>query len=271
MATQPLSHGLILGNALHLTPDLFHELDATARDNGVVLFIYSAADMGRNFAELAKLGDALYYDRLPSTESTPHHFDTIRPKYGVNLSNCIDLDAFRACPRPEMDWSAIAPEDVYHFLAWHEIHHCRFRDGWLMGKLSNYIYFDIPLYDKDDKVIDRAWRAVGKNRLAYKSFQLFTEARADRAAWESVYPGRSFPKKAEAMPASDLEAIHEQYAVLLDRYQRMEPIEALPHFPRLVPAHHVKEWFTTLWSLPVSEAMYASTPSRKSSTLRVAA
>lgn len=249
-------NGVLIGNRLHLTPALFSELDARARTvAGHICHPSEEGGMRGDFASLGQCREALFYLRLPDMESKrPGYNLEDGPRGLVNLAQAIDLEAFRSAWRPEIDWSAIPVHNIYRFLLEHELAHARHRDNGLFSYLS----FGPMGRKGDDPKVEAAIRRYQNNRAAVHSMRLFIEARADREAWQTLYSDAPMPTRADAMPAEDLVEIHDKYAVLLDRHERMKPLEPVALFPHFVLKGHVECGFL-LWSPEVCEGLLTGT------------
>jgi len=86
----------------------------------------------------------------------------------ISLADRINLNAFHAAYRPEIDWSAVPASRVYEFLLWHEIGH----------QLENFFVFDL-LKAQDPSIPGKV--------------QMINEVLADRFAWRQLFPDQPLP------------------------------------------------------------------------------
>lgn len=204
-----------------LTPEQFHELDTLARTEVGYPISLQRHEEITSFAHAS--GWAVGQFDLTGDEPV-----LIREAGCIDLANQIDLEKFRACKRPEMDWSDMKKEDVYRFIILHEIAHVRRGDPmfWLDIQLRD----DFLFYDP------RGRRRVA---LKYKGVIGALEADADRAAWAALYPGKPMPK-CKDMPIfpEPLDDIIERFKDAREKYRRKSS-NSISTDPRLyVPWNH---------------------------------
>lgn len=132
----------------------------------------------------------------------------------VELSTSINTAAFRAVPRPELDWSVLSDDEIYPFVVAHEIGHC----------VDNFSHWDIPLTDDDEL----------RNRLA-NALRPVNELLADRYAWSRVRPGEPIPVgengKREQERISEQLDLLEEFLPPRRRPARRLPIGQYLHVP----------------------------------------
>jgi hypothetical protein len=197
----------------YLTPPLFRELDALARTfAGKPIVVRPAEEMKGYFGCVNPMATGLRIrlgDRLCKEMSV------------ITLANKIDLDAFAMNKSGGvLDWSAIPAEDAYRFLAWHEIAH--------VIHVDQMLYFEMDINGVPLDIKRRVWRLA--------------EVRADRHAWDVLYPGKEMP----LLPGADehLAEIKEtarRHKAIFDKVKRKKPVEPLSTDPRdYVPLAHEK-------------------------------
>ena len=194
----------------YLTPALFRELDTLARTfAGKPLVVERAEEMKGYFGYVSpmctsvriRLGERMCKDMVL-----------------ITITNKIDLDAFAVNKVGVLDWSVIPVEDAFRFVLWHEIAHVTHLDPWLC--------FNTDLGAFSMKVRRGFWRLA--------------EVRADRHAWDVLYPGKEMP----LLPGAEehLAEIAETAVTcktILDKVKRRKPVEPLSTDPRdFVPVAH---------------------------------
>lgn len=90
----------------------------------------------------------------------------------ISLADRINLRVFRACARPELDWSAIPDERVYEFIVWHEIGHRR------------------DNFDMLDFMVHPTYSEPHARKYWHGAMRRANEVLADRFAWEKCFPGQ---------------------------------------------------------------------------------
>ncbi len=197
----------------YLTPPLFRELDALARTfAGRPIIVKRAEEMDGcyGYASAWAMGLVIRLGEPWQTERSC-----------ITLANKIDLETLGKNPSRVLNWSAIPAEDFYRFLTWHEIAH--------MIHVDALTYFNM---DTDATPTDIKRRVY---RLA--------EARADRHAWDVLYPGKEMP----LLPGADehLAEIEETAVTcraILEKEKRRKPIEPMPTDSfQYVPVCHVEK------------------------------
>ena len=114
----------------------------------------------------------------------------------LTLAATVDTRTFRAAgaKRPELDWSALANDEIYPFVVWHEIGH----------RCDNFNML--------------GWASIADQELKDQCAQratLVNEVMADRFAWGKVRPGEPLPmtERGQALQEQIAESIE-----LLDKY-----------------------------------------------------
>lgn len=198
---------------IYLTPALFRELDALARTFAGKPIIVERAEEIKGcwgYAGAWAMGLVIHLGEPWQTEQSC-----------ITLANKVDLETLGKNPSRMLDWNAIPTEDFYRFLTWHEIAHVIHMDA--------LTHFNM---DMDATPMDIKRRVY---RLA--------EARADRHAWEVLYPGKGMP----LLPGADtILAEIEETAVtcraILEKEKRRRPIEPLTTAPcQYVPVSHAEK------------------------------
>ena len=195
-----------------LTPALFRELDTLARTfAGKPIVVERTEEMKGYFGYVnpmcssvrIRLGERLCKDMVL-----------------ITITNKIDLDAFAGNKAGVLDWSTIPAGDAFRFVAWHEIAH--------VIHLDQLLYFNMSM---DGVPLDIKRRVY---RLA--------EVRADRHAWDVLYPGKEMP----LLPGTEehlaeIKATARRCKAILDKAKRKKPVEPLSTDPRdFVPLAHEK-------------------------------
>lgn len=139
----------------------------------------------------------------------------------ITLSNAIDLDAFAVDKTGILDLGAVPAENVYRFVAWHEIAHVVHVDA--------ITYFNM---DMDVTPVDIKRRVY---RLA--------EHRADRYAWDILYPGKEMPLLPGAeVHLAEIAETAVTCRAILEKGKRRKPIKPMPTDPfQYVPVCHAKK------------------------------
>lgn len=131
----------------------------------------------------------------------------------ITLADRINVNSFRACQRPELDWSAVPDEKIYEFVVWHEIGHRR----------DNFDMLDFMMNPKHS-AMDNA----DPKRYWYRAMRRVNEVLADRFAWNKLFPGQSMPIASGRTPEY-LEKINEDITQLARDFKRGRfPLRPLP-------------------------------------------
>lgn len=150
---------------IKLTPALFGELDKIARTRaGCVIEVvdYQDKEMKDTFAAVPPLSTGVVCDI-----ENPGRYGECR---SIVLVNQIHVERFRSTKRPEITWQRIPNDHIYHYLLWHEIGHIRLDPDFHSVMLKG-----------------------GADLLNWTS--LANEMRADRYAWNAIYPQKALPKR----------------------------------------------------------------------------
>lgn len=196
----------------YLTPALFQELDTLARIfAGKPIIVEQAEEMGGCFGYTESWAQGLL------VHWGGNRYDE---KSCITLANKIDLKAFAQNKAGVLDLASIPWWNVYRFVVWHEIAH--------VIHLGALTYFGM----------DMGTTTVDTKRRVYR----LAEARADRYAWDVLYPGKEMP----LLPGADahLAEIEETTTIcraILEKEKRHRPIEPLSTDPfEYIPYPHVK-------------------------------
>lgn len=197
---------------------------------GTVIVVRTRADMGGSWGLNTRWREPVYRN-IAITDGPGSRAEVP----GITIAAEIELEEFAECERPEMDWGAIPPNDVYRFIVLHEIGH----------RLHNFSPFEL---------LSRGHLEQWCGRLSRVN-----EALADRFAWNELYPGSSLPKRAKSAGAAA--EIERDVAAL----KRLAPlggvrIEPLPQAPGLfVPCNSqlALEWLAESTS---DEPTYLTSP-----------
>ncbi|MEL7640734.1 MAG: hypothetical protein AAGU21_13915 [Solidesulfovibrio sp.] len=197
----------------YLTPSLFRELDALARTFAGRPIIVERAEKMKGCYGFASAWALGLVTRLGEPWQTERSC--------ITLANKIDLDAFAVNKTGVLDLAAIPAEDAYRFVTWHEIAH--------MIHLDALTCFNMDMDVTPTAIKRRVYRLV--------------EARADRHAWDVLYPGKEMP----LLPGADehLAEIEETAVTcraILEKEKRRRPIEPLTTDPfQYVPVCHAEK------------------------------
>ena len=194
----------------YLTPTTFREIDTLARTfAGKPIIVKRAEEMEGSFGFVSpwamslviRLGEPRYTDRGC-----------------ISIANRIDLDGFATNVVGVLDWSAIPAKDIYRFVAWHEIAHVLHGDA--------MTFFNMGMDSIPKNIQRRVWRLV--------------ETRADRHAWDVLYPGKEMPLlPGGAEYLAEIAETAVTCKAILSKVKRRKPIEPLSTDPRdFVPAAH---------------------------------
>lgn len=211
---EPTFRGFIM-----LTPVLFRELDFIARtQGGCVIEVMDHKDMGSDFAKVSFMLGDVYID-INKPDGKCSHAATI------SLSSQVDIGAFHAAPRPELNWMAIAEDQIYRFLIHHEIGHLK---------------LDPPLFDKILRKENGEVDSEGTRKIIF-----VCELRADRYAWNALFPDKPLPKrKGTEHIVEDLEIFMNEHGHL---FSPPRARNALPTDPgQYIPVRHIRKGM--LWT-----------------------
>lgn len=110
----------------------------------------------------------------------------------IEIVNAVNTAKFRDTGRPEMDWHALADDEIYSFIVWHEIGH----------RMDNFNIFDLVTFkDVDQCVIDECHKYIGG----------INEILVDRFAWKHL-------RGDEELPLSELGKQRQQLIVEKTKY-----------------------------------------------------
>ena len=196
----------------YLTPALFRELDTLARTfAGKPIIVEQAEEMKGRFGYVESWAQGLLIRWGENRYAE---------KSCIFLANKIDLEAFAVNKTGVLDLASIPWWNVFRFVAWHEIAHVIHRDA--------LIYFGM---DMDTTTVDT-------KRWVYR----LAEARADRYAWDILYPGREMPLTPGAEEhLAEIEETADTCRAILEKEKRRRPIEPLSTDPfEYIPVPHVK-------------------------------
>ncbi len=197
----------------YLTPALFRELDTIARTfAGRPIIVERAEAMGGRygFASAWAMGLVIRLGEPWRAERSC-----------ITIANRVDLDTLGKGPARVLDWTAIPAGDVYRFVTWHEIAHVIHMDA------MTYFNMDMDVTPVDIK--RRVYRLV--------------EARADRHAWDVLYPGKEMPLLPGAEEhLAEIEETAITCRAILEKEKRRRPIEPLTTDPcQYVPVCHAEK------------------------------
>jgi len=197
----------------YLTPALFRELDVLARTfAGKPILVERAEEMEGLFG---------YVNPMVAGVRLRLGGRLCKEMSVVTLTNKIDLDAFSVDKASGvLDWSAIPVEDAYRFVAWHEIAH--------VIHVDQMLYFEMAIDGTPLEVKRRVYRLA--------------ESRADRHAWNVLYPGKEIPLlPGGAEHLAEIEETARRHKAIFDKVKRKKPVEPLSTDPRdYVPLAHEK-------------------------------
>lgn len=153
------------GKWIFLTPSIFAEVDRLARtEAGAVVEVIDYRQVPGLIGRVARgFCGGVYID---AKNTTGDGCMTEVPV--IQLVNAINLDEIANWPRPELAYSALEPGDRFRFTVLHEICHC----------LTMLDLLEFATMDAATRV----------------RFTQVDEARADRFAWQRLYPGRPIVK-----------------------------------------------------------------------------
>lgn len=143
----------------------FHYL--VKREAGVCLQVSSYKKLGKSWGTYELWALPAYRNALAPADV--RRFDEVAM---ISLADRINLDVFKACARPELDWGAVPDERVYEFIVWHEIGH----------KRDNFSMIDFMVHP--------AYRTTDSLKYWHGAILRANEVLADRFAWEKIFPGR---------------------------------------------------------------------------------
>jgi hypothetical protein len=176
---------------IHLKPEQYRGFAEKAKVAGVGLFV-SSFEVLRAWGAYSPLAMPFHHD---VTDAKTKRDECMQ----IGLAASIDLaqlfEAGKA--RPELDWSALHPDEVFPFVFHHELGH----------RLDNFDAWEVVMI-KDD----------GIRRTCHRVAGYVNEVLADRFAWAHVRPGEPVPlteygkrneeRLAEAMRLLDVHGRH---------------------------------------------------------------
>lgn len=218
-------------NVIPLSPEMFRELDVMARKMaGAVLIVREWSEMEGAFGRRG----ALYTSAIMDT-TLPKRFWKGTDVSWIEIANAIDPSAFHSCKRPEMDWMAVKPPDIYRFIVLHEIGHA----------IENY---------NEINLIVLAARGQENFREIAGKVRTLNEVLADRFAWGNLYPGQPLPLREDLVSSrinydkwfSELG----KFLVLREQKRESLPVGA----GQYVPTRHIRKPIPFLAGIePISE------------------
>ncbi|MEA4856055.1 hypothetical protein [Solidesulfovibrio sp.] len=197
----------------YLTPALFRELDALARTFAGKPIVVERAEKMEGYYGFASAWAMGLVIRLGEPDRTERSC--------ITIANKVDLNTLGKNPARVLDWSAIPAEDFYRFLTWHEIAHVIHMDA------MTYFRMDMDVTPTDIK------------RRVYR----LAEHRADRHAWDVLYPGKGMPLLPGAEEnLAEIEETAVTCRAILEKEKRRRPIEPLTTDPcQYVPVCHAEK------------------------------
>ncbi|HBP5558513.1 hypothetical protein AAER22_08190 [Pseudomonas aeruginosa] len=178
-----------------------------ARQARTCLELVASSEIDGNFGRMSLMcGDAF----VDASSDKPGMME----RCIIELVVDIDVDRFRSCARPEIDWSTLADDEIHLFVLQHEIGH----------RVDNFHTWDMSP-EANDEVRARCNRYL---RWA-------NEVLADRYAWSKVRPGEPMPIGEHGVRNADL--IEETLAFLDTHIPRMpcKPQQTDPNCYSCVP------------------------------------
>lgn len=151
---------------IKLRAEQYRSFAETAKGAGLGLFVSSFESLGA-WGVYSPLAMPIHDD---VTDANSKRDECMQ----IGLAASIDLGRLYAAGdgRPELDWRAIRPDEVYPFLFYHELGH----------RLDNFDAWEVVLI-KDECVRTACRRVVG----------YVNEVLADRFAWNQIRPGEPVP------------------------------------------------------------------------------
>jgi len=194
---------------IRLTPELFREFDILVRtEAGCVLSVFDWTDQ-KSFASFSYQAEGVY--KNSDVREGPGCYCEVP---FIKLPNQIDTDRFVRESGREMDYGAVPKDCIYRFLIFHEIGHA------LYGYCNLPFAENLRRHDVETQV-----------RLS-NLFHAANELRADRYAWNRLFPGRPFPNR------PDQEEILKKNNLLSEI---STPIRSFDEIWKFMDSH--KEWF----------------------------
>ncbi|SDI06747.1 hypothetical protein [Pseudomonas panipatensis] len=150
---------------VRVTVDQYQRFAGLAREKRACLELVASSEIGGNFGVFDCMVDDVFLD---AASSNPQMAERIV----IKLAMDIDVDLFRSCARPEIDWSALTDHEIHLFVLQHELGH----------RVDNFCTWDMPAE------VDGEVRAKCNRYLGWAN-----EILADRYAWSMVRPGEPMP------------------------------------------------------------------------------
>lgn len=151
--------------SLRITRSQYRQLAEIAKQHGVGLALDTFTNMGGNWGLYNAWAKPIVREVLTDRRQ-------MEEKIAIELSTTVDAGAFRMAMRPELDWSQLADDEIYPFLAYHEIGH----------HIDNFSFWDVMAIQNIE--VREQCRAVATR---------VNEMLADRFAWELIRPGEPLP------------------------------------------------------------------------------
>lgn len=211
---------------IRLTPKQFREFDILVRKKaGSPLSVFDSKDEPNRFGYYTPYPEGVYLNS-DITEGP----GCCREVSFIRVANQIDTDRFARDTEREIDRGAIPKDCIYRFIIFHEMSHkLRDRRDWEFVKEFAEI---VP--GRDFKAFE------GRERLS-NLFYAANEVRADRFAWESLFPGKLFPRRAEKNgfleKVKKFMASHKEWFPSEPR--KVDPISINPK--EMIPISHIKK------------------------------
>ena len=183
---------------VRLTPEQYQRLSALAREKRTCLELVASSEIGGAFGTFDCMVGDVFLDAADDSR-------WMGERIIIKLAIDIDVDRFRETARPEIDWSALADDEIHLFVLQHELGH----------RVDNYCTYDMPTRELPNEVREKCSRYV---RWA-------NEILADRYAWNMVRPGEQMPIGEHGRKNADL--IVETLA-FLDQHIPRRPYAPLP-------------------------------------------
>lgn len=151
---------------INLRPEQYQAYADKAKAAGLGLFVSSFDILGA-WGAFSPLAMPIHDDVTDANTKRDEQMQ-------IGLAASIDIARFYAAgkARPELDWTALHPDEVYPFLLHHELGH----------RLDNFDAWEVVLIE-DDGVRTTCKRVAG----------YVNEVLADRFAWSQVRPGEPVP------------------------------------------------------------------------------
>jgi hypothetical protein len=151
--------------SLRITRSQYRQLAEIAKQNGVGLALDTFTNMDRMWGCYNAWAKPIVRDVMCDRKQ-------VEERIAIVLSTSVNAGVFRREVRPELDWSQLADDEIYPFLACHEIGH----------HIDNFSFWDVMAIENVE--VREQCRAVATR---------VNEMLADRFAWEQIRPGEPVP------------------------------------------------------------------------------